>query len=223
MADGSTLPFKDVAVGDMIRSYDTETREFLPGRVSAKITHSPEEVPQLVWINGIGVTPEHPFYVNGVWKQVGDARIGDHLISDSGWIVDVVTIEWGPGGVEVQNLTIDNPTHDYFAGGVLVHNVAQKPGYAAGGWVDETGLALVHKGEYVLSRPDLGFANPGSDQAPSVGQTTINFSPVIQAWDGEDVDRFFRGKGKDVILELFRRNTGGFARSAESYSSRYRG
>jgi hypothetical protein len=182
MADGSKRPGEQVRVGDPVRAYDTETREFLTDYVDAVIAHEPGEVKQLVWINGIGVTPEHPFWINGVWKQVGDARVGDHLISDSGWVVDVATKTWGPGGVKVWNLTLRNKTHDYFAGGVLVHNIQQKPEYALGGFVPFTGPAMLHAGEYVNTPQEVaamtrGGAGGGSGAG---GGVTVNLNgPLI--------------------------------------------
>jgi TP901 family phage tail tape measure protein len=184
MADGSKRPGEQVKIDDPVRAYDTETGEFLTDYVDAVIVHEAGEVKRLVWINGIGVTPEHPFWINGVWKQVGDAQVGDHLISDSGWVVDVMTKTWGPGGVKVWNLTLRGKTHDYFAGGVLVHNVAKKPEYDLGGFVPFTGPAIVHAGEYVIP-PDQVAAmsrggGGGAGAAASAGMT-VNITQTINA------------------------------------------
>lgn len=170
MADGSKRPGEQVRVDDPVRAYDTETREFLTDYVDAVIVHEPEEVKQLVWINGIGVTPEHPFWINGAWRQVGDAQVGDHLVSDKGWIVDIVTKTWGPGGVRVWNLTLRNKTHDFFAGGVLVHNVAQKPQYAEGGiaWVPQVATLAENGPEAILGLDEYRDLKAGSGSRMSV-------------------------------------------------------
>jgi TP901 family phage tail tape measure protein len=73
--------------------------------------------------------------------------------------------------------------------------------------------------EYVKVTP---LAGKGGTTGMGIGTNNISVSINIQSWDGEDVERFFRGKGKDMILDLFRRNSGGFTRTTELYSSRYR-
>jgi hypothetical protein len=160
---------------------------------------------------------------------VGNARIGDHLVSSGGWLVDIFAMERQPGGVAVYNLTLDNTHHDYFAGGVLVHNIEQKPGYAAGGiaWTPQVATLAEHRPEiignlddYLAGRPLAGIPAPG---AQGGGGVTINYAPTIQAMDSQDVHRFMSGKGRDAIVGILRSNLRGLAREFAVETSKYGG
>ena len=79
-------------------------------------------------------TPEHPFFANGRWVSAGELSVGDILleVAEDGRTVvrvPVRSIESQPGGVETFNLEVSG-VHDYFAGGILVHN---KPPYCSTG------------------------------------------------------------------------------------------
>lgn len=212
MADMSKRSINLCKLGDPVRSYDTETREFSTDYVDAIIVHEAEEVKRLVWINGVGVTPEHPYWINGAWKQVGDAQVGDHLISDSGWVVDVVTKTWGPGGVKVWNLTLRNKTHDYFAGGVLVHNVQQKPSYDLGGFVPFTGPAYLHAGEFVLDPQETAAMMRGGGGQTSIGGNTmtVNINGPFVSSSGEISRSDIKKAGEEIFAEVqFQANRAG--------------
>jgi intein/homing endonuclease len=81
-------------------------------------------------INDIVVTPEHRFKVqrNGVesWLHARDIHVGDSLITTQG-IISVTSVTANEPLSQVYNLTTV-PSHTYFAGGVLVHNVKNNNG-----------------------------------------------------------------------------------------------
>jgi intein/homing endonuclease len=85
----------------------------------------------LLRINGrITTTPEHRFYVAGRWVHAEELRLGDRLpraaAADPGQAPSfeetVTQLELLRGGVTVYNLEVPG-VHDYFADGVLVHNL----------------------------------------------------------------------------------------------------
>jgi hypothetical protein len=129
LVDGTFAPIELIAVGDDVLSYDVEQNAPVAGHVIDVYVHP--NTPQLLRINGtLTTTPEHRFYVDGQWVPAGQLLIGDVLLSDvlagndeaSREHVTVTSLELLPGGVTTYNLEIEQ-VHDYFAGGVLVHNI----------------------------------------------------------------------------------------------------
>lgn len=127
MFDGSDKDIIDVAVGDEVMSFDVEKGLPVPAKVTEIFAHEPSEAPRLMCVNDdILVTPEHSFYINKEWKQVKEARIYDKLTGPNGEDVAVTMLSVYPGGVRTYNFHTDNEAHNYFAGGVLVHNAIPK-------------------------------------------------------------------------------------------------
>ena len=129
LADGSVIPIEDVTVDTEVLSYSPERGDFVAGRVTDLFV--PPQTPRLLRINGVlTTTPEHRFYVGGQWLRAGELRVGDVLLGDgspgianaSGAEQRIVSLEELPGGVTTYNFEVDE-VHDYFAGGVLVHNI----------------------------------------------------------------------------------------------------
>ncbi len=133
MVDGSAKPIEQIAAGDSVLSFDPENGTLAEGRVETLLEHP--ATPALVRINGyLTTTPEHRFFVEGAWMRADHLRLGDGLMrpwpnvgakgSGAGFVV-VRQLESLPGGVTTYNFDVV-PLHNYFAGGVLVHNM--KPG-----------------------------------------------------------------------------------------------
>jgi hypothetical protein len=122
LSDGTTKPIEQVQVGDEVRSYDTDRGEFVAGVVVKIIT---SDVIEYLSIDGILVTSEHPFWIvdRGEWVKAGELKRGDILLRDNGGFQIVKNIFHIRSGVEVFNMTVEG-VHNYFAGGVLVHNKA---------------------------------------------------------------------------------------------------
>jgi hypothetical protein len=122
LSDGTTKPIEQVQPGDEVRSYDTERGEFVVGVVVKIITR---DVVEYLSIDGILVTPEHPFWIvdRGEWVKAGELKRGDILLRDNGGFQIVKHIFRIRSEVEVFNMTVEG-VHNYFAGGVLVHNKA---------------------------------------------------------------------------------------------------
>lgn len=137
MADLSSLPIEAVRVGDVVLAYDTATGRPSPGRVLRTFVHPYLEGSTLIHVNDqLAATPEHPFFRNGAWAPAGEIGLGDRLLRME------IAARGGPTFVDapvttvrrevirndtaVYNLEIDE-LHDYFAGGVLVHNKVAQP------------------------------------------------------------------------------------------------
>jgi len=109
---------EDVLIGDFVKSYDVDNGVFVSAKVTNTFVHI---VNKLVVINGIETTPEHPFYANGQWIKAGALKIGDVIFLESDEFAEVTTINTREETTTVYNIEVEN-THNYFAGGVLVHN-----------------------------------------------------------------------------------------------------
>lgn len=123
---------EDIAVGDEVFSMNVETQTLVVRKVEKLLRSFSREllhvaVGELVVV---GVTPEHPFYNvdENQWTRASELRVGTHLTA---WLgsSNVRTIAVSEhrqvevkGSVEVFNLTIEGPEHNYFAEGLLVHN-----------------------------------------------------------------------------------------------------
>jgi hypothetical protein len=160
MANGTHKPIEEVRVGDSVCSYDTETREFLSAKVTETFQHAPEESCGYYFLDDLRVTREHLLFVNGEWKAAQDVEVGDTLLDENSKPYEVTRIEWWGEPCKTYNLHTDHPTHNYFAGGMLVHNAKATEEYQHGGYNPFTQLALIHAGEVILSREMLAGRIP---------------------------------------------------------------
>lgn len=130
MADGSSKAIADVVKGERVLSYQPETGVFMAADVTQTFRHPDAE--GTVLVNGrLRATPNHPFFVDGVWKRADELAVGDVLTRLDGGTngamrmmvepVRVETLESVAGRLTTYNLEVAG-THDYFAGGYLVHN-----------------------------------------------------------------------------------------------------
>jgi hypothetical protein len=123
MADGTQKNIVDVKFGDRVLSADEVTGQLNVSTVTKVWKHTGEY--KTLRINDIVVTPEHRFKVqrNGVesWLHARDIHVGDSLITTQG-IISVTSVSANEPLSQVYNLTTV-PSHTYFAGGVLVHNI----------------------------------------------------------------------------------------------------
>jgi len=83
MADGSYKNIERVKVGDLVRSYEEKTKEFVSCKVAKVFHHTPEEMTDyyLVINDALKVTPNHLLYANGKWIPAGTLNIGDCLFN----------------------------------------------------------------------------------------------------------------------------------------------
>lgn len=123
---------EDLVVGDEVYSLDLATRRPVVRRVAEVLRAEAAEILHIAAGELVlaGVTPEHPLYDAelGAYAPAGELQKGTRLVA---WLgaADVRELEItehrsasARGKVEVFNLTIDGPEHNYFAEGLLVHN-----------------------------------------------------------------------------------------------------
>ncbi len=129
MGDGTYKPIEEICVGEYVLSYDEETEEMFPGKVTAVFHHAPEEMtPYYVLINNqLRVTPNHQFYANGQWIPAGNLKIGDILFArEKGLVIPIYALEKVFTREASFDLQVDQ-YHTYFVSmgkysDVLVHN-----------------------------------------------------------------------------------------------------
>jgi hypothetical protein len=72
-------------------------------------------------IGSLRATAEHPVRANGKWLPAGTLRGGERLLASTGEKTRAATPRPIDEPIDVYELVVDGP-HNYFAGGVLVHN-----------------------------------------------------------------------------------------------------
>ncbi|MDD4901980.1 MAG: polymorphic toxin-type HINT domain-containing protein [Patescibacteria group bacterium] len=120
MADRSLKNIEDVKIGDEVLTFTNETaRSLVAGKVTKTYVH---EVGEYLIINDkLKITPIHRVFLNGQWRMIGEAKVGDWLLDEQGEKVKIAKIEDRRGLFKVYNLTIE-PYHTFFAEGFYVHN-----------------------------------------------------------------------------------------------------
>jgi len=118
MADGSYKNIEDIKVGDMVISFNFETKEYS----SAKVNKVIKRKDPLVIINNIlRVAPDEPIYLaDGKVKDAEDIKVGDSLINEKGGQVKVNTVESNIELVDTYDFTLEK-NFNFFADGYLVH------------------------------------------------------------------------------------------------------
>ncbi|HUT21862.1 MAG TPA: polymorphic toxin-type HINT domain-containing protein [Candidatus Bipolaricaulota bacterium] len=120
MADGSKKNIEDVKEGDEILTFENERAI---KTVSAKVVETFEHtVSGYLLINdSLRVTPEHRMFINSGWQMIGEAKVNDMLMDESGQLVRIEKIAYEREIVKVYNLHIEK-YHTFFANGIYVHN-----------------------------------------------------------------------------------------------------
>src|SRR5262249_37880912 len=113
-----------LAPGDALFAYDVDARAKAIDHVLRVSRRDMDDVGTILLSNGteLRVTREHPFFVPGRgFVAAGDLGPGDPLLSRDGSAVRVLSSSEFVEKATVYNVSAEAP-HDYFAGGVLVHN-----------------------------------------------------------------------------------------------------
>ena len=113
-------PIESIKVGDTVLSTDLKSKDKVQSEVTETFVHDDADK-YLVINDKIKATPNHPFYSNGEWKEIGELSIGDKILHVDGVEHKIESIEQIDEPVTVYNIEVDK-NHNYFAEGYLVHN-----------------------------------------------------------------------------------------------------
>ena len=121
LADGATKSICELEIAEEITAYDFASRQRVPVRVEKLHRH---DAPGILNINGLNVTPSHPFAVgDNEWRDAGDLAENDTVLGDGP--VRIERISRADTPTRVYNLSVEAP-HTYYVGDgrslYLVHN-----------------------------------------------------------------------------------------------------
>lgn len=119
-------PIETLQRGAPVWSFDTARGERQLSRVVERVSLGERRVIELA--PGLRVTPEHPVWVDDVWRHAGEVTTGARLL---GMLGPIEATPREAGRATVYDLEVEAP-HTFFAGGVLVHNKAAESPQARG-------------------------------------------------------------------------------------------
>ena len=118
------IEIRNIKIGDEVYSYDEEKGEIKLRKVTGLFE---EEVDEILEIQTeretIRTTRNHPFFVNGEFKDAEQVETGDVLLSVFGQETRVISLNYVSESVKVYNFEVETD-HCYFVGeeGILVLN-----------------------------------------------------------------------------------------------------
>lgn len=120
MANGTTKEIDQIRVGDRIATLpDPNAKELVADEVTGVDQHQVTHV--LVINSSLWVTPEHRFFINGRWQEIGLAKVGDWLKNEQGRWTTINQIEHHYGDFDVYNLHVKT-YKTFIADDYYVHN-----------------------------------------------------------------------------------------------------
>jgi hypothetical protein len=177
MADNKSKPIRDVKVGDVVLSYDLEKKQQVKTNVVEVFEHPKRDGGRLLLFNGyLKVTEEHLLWNGFEWTAAGLFQVGDLLMNQDGSFARVSSIRELVKNELTYNLHVDHVCHNYFAGGVLVHNAKSLAdgGQLSSGWNmvgDRPGGKWV-PGVSELIKNGKVYSNAESEQMIAAGKVT---------------------------------------------------
>jgi len=199
MGNDSLKPIEEIQVGDHIRTRDMQTGKAITTEVTNVLVHAPEESSGYYTINGaLNVTGNHRLLVRFEesleWMRVDELEVGDLLVAVFN-DVTVKTIDFTPAHLVTYNLHIEDENHNYYAEGIVAHNM-EKAARGLFDFVVPPGYNNDNYPIYVSSGEVVNVTNPGSYRRPSMaspsadGGAPINVT-VNVASVSKDVDLDF--------------------------------
>ncbi len=113
------VPVEALRVGHQVSSFDVEGRRPAVATVVAVESASTD---RLIRIGDLRVTASHPIFVDGTWRSAETIEPGMRLLRQGGGELAAAP-ELQAASSMVYDISVTEP-HNYFAGGVLVHNKA---------------------------------------------------------------------------------------------------
>ena len=119
MADGTTKPIEEIAVGDVVLAYDKTSGQMKPDPV--KRLHAPVTVDSYLLVNDrLRITRTQPVFSAGKWVEMGQLAVGDTLTGADGRAVPIETLVVVDTPITVYNFDT-NPYETFVAEGFIVH------------------------------------------------------------------------------------------------------
>lgn len=173
MAGGAEKRIEEIAPGDEVMGYDHATGRATKTKV-VRLFKSEAKALLRLSINGrvMRVTPEHEIWLpeRGLYAPAEDARIGERMLRADGSTVPIAALG-SEGGAEVYNF--ETETHNYFAQGVLVHNISLRIDEAMAD-LSQRLSAFAQVGRGALNVPGITPNTGGFDVRVSVPATRPN-------------------------------------------------
>lgn len=124
MTDSTTKEIQDIKPGDSVFSYDLDKKTLRKDTVTDTKAHLETKDGYLLINNTLKVTCNHIMYVNNEWKKAHHIKKNDILLSSKGEQIVVHSLKTVSGTYDVYNLHLKNENHNFFADGLLAHNMA---------------------------------------------------------------------------------------------------
>lgn len=125
LANGKFVPIEEIAIGDEVVSYKTDTKTFCTNKVIRLYTNPPKKMLTLHLEDGntFTCTQSHYICTENAWLRAQMIKENDFLITPNGKIKVVKIDDLGETGEPVYDITVEN-SHCYIVSEaeVLVHN-----------------------------------------------------------------------------------------------------
>ena len=112
MSNGSEKNIEDIVEGDLILSFDEDTKSFTPGIVTDHLIHPVgREIPVAIVGGILEGTPSHPIFFNGNWSEIKESEVGTKIVRK--YIENYYNLE-------VDGYDVFGSSHNYIANGYVV-------------------------------------------------------------------------------------------------------
>ena len=123
LTPGGSVPIESIKTGDQVKSWNTVTGRRVSSKVSKTFKHYNVETLWVVTTSGsLITTAEHPFWNGKEWIPAAELVSGRSQVFGSDNRPQMVIMTMKASKADVYNLEVDGAEHNYFAGGILVHN-----------------------------------------------------------------------------------------------------
>lgn len=195
MADGSQKNIEDIRAGDVVKSYDEVSKEFVDAYVKALLSYSADRMSDyyLVINNELRVTPNHRLFVDNMWVEAGMLSVGDVLFDVASEEISLFSIEKNFSKERSFDLILESG-NAYFADGFLAKSDVEAVVVSGSVGVSKMSCAPfklkplgdIDHSPFVPSNPD-----------PEDGETDVDVHHDL-SWDGGDPD-----SGDTVTYDIY--------------------